>query len=74
MNIDNLPTPTWSGSFTVFGVEVKCHVLDNGERIIEKESMAALLSAMGDSGSNDGDGFLEFVSFCKNGTASKWPP
>lgn len=43
---DSLPTPVWSGSFTVFGVEVKCHVLDNGQRIIEAGSLEQLLDAM----------------------------
>lgn len=42
----NLPHSVWSGSFSLFGVEVKCHVLTNGQRIIEAESMRNLLEAM----------------------------
>jgi len=38
----------WQGSFRIFGVEVKCHVLSDGRRIIEADSMAALLDAWGD--------------------------
>ena len=38
----------WSGSFRLFGVDVKCHVLSNGQRIIEEDSMEELLRAMSD--------------------------
>ena len=41
-----LPTSVWHGSFRLFGVDVKCHVLDTGERVIEGDSMADLLEAM----------------------------
>lgn len=43
---DNLPTAVWSGSFRLFGVDVRCHRLSNGQNIIEEDSMAALLHAM----------------------------
>ncbi len=43
----NLPKSIWEGSFKVFGVELKCHVLDDGRRIIEADSVADLLDAMG---------------------------
>lgn len=69
MKEDALPIPVWSGSFTVFGVEIKCHVLDSGERIIEEESMAALFVAAADgSGSDAGGEFLELMTFCKEGS------
>lgn len=40
------PQSIWQGTFTMFGVEVRCHVLDDGRRIIEAESMTELLNAM----------------------------
>ena len=40
------PQSTWSGSFRLFGVELKCHTLSDGRRIIEADSMNALLEAM----------------------------
>jgi len=43
---DDVPTAIWSGSFMLGGVEMRCHVLDNGERIIESESFVALFEAM----------------------------
>lgn len=41
-----IPQSIASATFTVFGVEVRCHVLDDGQRIIEEESVEALLEAM----------------------------
>lgn len=46
MTDDNLPTAIWSGSFTLFGVEINCHTLSDGQRIIEADSVADLLEAM----------------------------
>lgn len=42
----DIPKALWSGSFHVYGVEVKCHTLDNGRAIIEADSFHALLEAM----------------------------
>ena len=44
-----LPQAIWSGTFTVFGVEMKCHVLNDGRRVIEEESIKELLEAWGSS-------------------------
>ena len=41
----------WQGSFNILGVDLKCHVLNNGQRIIEASSLEALLEAMGDPNS-----------------------
>jgi hypothetical protein len=43
---DGLPESIWQGTFTVFGVELRCHVLCSGQRIIEADSMARLIEAM----------------------------
>lgn len=40
------PQSIWQGSFKLYGIDVRCHVLSDGRRIIEAESMAALLEAM----------------------------
>lgn len=39
-------TAIWSGTFRVFGVDLRCHVLSTGKRIIEADSMVELLEAM----------------------------
>lgn len=55
-NQGELPTAVWSGSFRLFGVDVKCHTLSDGRRIIEVESMARLFEAMTTSAANaEGD-------------------
>ncbi len=43
------PRSVWSGSFHILGVEVKCHILSDGQRIIEADSMHSLLEAMASS-------------------------
>lgn len=45
-----LPHAVWSGSFHIFGVEVRCHNLSDGQRIIEAESVNRLMEAMGAEG------------------------
>jgi hypothetical protein len=45
--MSDVPTSVWQGSFQLFGVEVKCHVLSDGQRIIEADSMENLMEAMG---------------------------
>lgn len=46
MSEDKIPVSVWSGSFRIFGVDVKCHRLSDGQAIIEADSMAALIEAM----------------------------
>ena len=41
------PVAVWSGSFRLFGVDVKCHTLSDGRRIVEAASLEALIAAMG---------------------------
>ncbi len=43
---DNLPKPIWSGSFWLGDLEMKCHVLDNGQHIIEAESMNNFINGL----------------------------
>jgi hypothetical protein len=55
----DIPTAIWSGTFTVMGVELKCHTLDNGQRIIEAESLELFLKAL-DEGHIVNDGYTDF--------------
>ena len=43
-----LPTAVWSGTFHLWGIDLKCHVLSDGRRIIEKESFEAFMDALAD--------------------------
>ena len=40
-----IPHAVWSGSFNIFGVEIKCHVLENGQHIIEADSIRQLFDS-----------------------------
>lgn len=42
----DIPTSVWSGTFRVFGVDVRCHRLSDGQAIVEADSMAELIEAM----------------------------
>jgi hypothetical protein len=48
--LEALPHSVWTGSFHVLGVEMKCHVLSDGSRIIESDSVQKLLDAMASPG------------------------
>jgi hypothetical protein len=43
-----VPTAVWSGTFRVFGIDLKCHVLDTGQRIIDAESFQQFMDALAD--------------------------
>jgi hypothetical protein len=43
--MSDLPVSVWTGEFTLFGVTLRCHVLDDGRRIIDADDIAKLLSA-----------------------------
>lgn len=46
---DSIPVAVWSGTFRVLGVDMKCHTLSDGQRIIEAESLEAFVSALRDA-------------------------
>lgn len=60
---DNLPKAIWSGSFIIGSEEIKCHVLDSGQRIIESDSVAKLFTSM-DSGIDE-EQLAKFATFIK---------
>ena len=37
------PVSIWQGTFNVFGVALRCHILSDGRRIIEADSVTKLL-------------------------------
>ena len=63
-----LPTAVWEGEFIVFGVTVKCYVLDDGRRIIEAESMKRLLDAMYHGDCEMNADFSKFAGWMKGET------
>lgn len=67
MNLGMPPKAVSSATFRIFGVDLQCHVLDTGQRIIEADSMAALLEAM-ESSENYDIGELEDFHRWKDAT------
>ena len=65
--MNETPKITWSGSFNLWGVEIKCHNLDDGTRIIEEDSLNALFEGMRTKLSKDDmeDGFESFARWMK---------
>lgn len=58
---EDLPTSVWSGSFKIGDVEIKCHILSNGQRIIEADSIEALLGFEGPIDASDMSEFAEWM-------------
>jgi hypothetical protein len=46
MNDDDIPISTHQGEFTLFGVTLHCHVLSDGQRVIEADDINRLFEAM----------------------------
>ena len=63
MTTGDIQESVWQGTFTVFGVELKCHVLSDGSRIIEGESLAVLLEAMATGDRADVGDITEFAKW-----------
>lgn len=59
MSTDNIPKAVWEGTFTVFGVELKCYILDNGQRIVDAECMDKLLEVMNNPDANAEPGDID---------------
>lgn len=51
--MDNIPTSIRTSTIHIFGVDLVVHHLDNGQRVIEADSMAALFEAMGSEDAPD---------------------
>lgn len=63
---DGIPEPVWSGSFMLGNCEMKCHVMPDGTRIIEEESLANFF--MGEVADTEKfhDQLLEFAKWSKS--------
>lgn len=62
--MSEIPTATHSGEFTIFGITLRCHRLDDGEAVIEADDLRALFNAMaGDCGDLDEAEVQAFMNF-----------
>jgi hypothetical protein len=46
MTDEKLPKAVWSGVFTIWGIELKCHVLDDGQRVIDVDDFHKFIDAL----------------------------
>ena len=65
---DSPPTPVWSGSFCIFGVDVKCHILSDGQRIVEVDSMEELFANMNSENPDPGQ-LADYIEWHSGGLA-----
>lgn len=65
--MEHLPTAVSSSEITLFGVTLHCHVLDDGQRIIEAEDVSRLFAAMENTEREQAqiEGLEEFARFCR---------
>ena len=67
------PHSVWRGSFRLFGVDLKCHVLSDGQRIIEEDSMEDFFRAidkpLDDQADAAVDELVRFVEWMQEGRA-----
>jgi len=56
-----LPKAIAEASFKVFGVTLRCYVLDDGHRIINADDVDALLEAMSQEGPKEEGEIMEFA-------------
>jgi len=61
---NEIPTATHSGEFTLMGIRMRVHRLDDGRAVIEAEDFAAFFNAMeGDCTELDEDELMGFMRF-----------
>jgi len=47
---DRIPKAVWEGEFVIFGVRLRCYVLDDKNRLINADDVARLFEVMGQEG------------------------
>ena len=64
---EDIPSSIWSGTFNFFGIDVVCHVLSDGQRVIEQDSMHKIRAWLeGESTNNNIHGDIaEFAAFIR---------
>jgi len=64
----SIPQSVWEGEFLLFGVPIRCHVLSDGQRVIEEASIIALLETMGEEQPNQNlvdDALNDFIKWMR---------
>ena len=72
---DKIPTAIWEGSFTIAGVKMRCYVLDNGQRIINADDVAAFFNGDAlDTAQADRNDMDELAAWLRGGTPPESAP
>lgn len=53
MTTEDMPKAVWEGTFRIFGIDVRCAVLDNGKRVVNGDDFLQVLSGNSDTLSPD---------------------
>lgn len=66
---DEIPHSVWRGSFRLLGLDIRCHVLSDGRRVVESDSFQGLLDAMADEfpSAVDADEMERFAKWLRGG-------
>ena len=67
--MSGISTAIWSGTFTMYGVEVRCHTLDDGRRVIEADSVKEIFRALAE-GAEAGPGQEDLIRWQAEGVQS----
>lgn len=64
-----LPKAVWSGTFSLMGTELRCHLLDNGQRVIDADHVERLFARVdnGDVPLPSEDEMNAFIAWMTNG-------
>ena len=60
-----IPNAVWEGTFNLFGVPLRCYVLDDGRRLINADDMQMMYEADQSGAEMDADQSAAFVSWLK---------
>jgi len=60
---EELPKAEREDAFTIFGVRVRCYILDDGRRVLNVEDVHELFAKMEQGGPHDPDELMRFAAW-----------
>ena len=64
--MSDIPNAVWEGTFTLFGIEMRCYVLDTGQRVMDGKDLAKFFRAIGKKEmTQDEKGLMDFIRWTK---------
>jgi hypothetical protein len=65
MSLGDLPHSVWSGTFRVYGTTLRCHVLSDGQRVIDADDVERLFAGMGNGAGGAPEELAELTEFIR---------